>query len=295
VSTVTFGTLITNGQGLLGYFTLVLIAVCGATGVWLIFSAATDMAEVSRGRRRVSAAGIFAKIAGAGACYEIPTMMGVVWGQLFSSSTAEQALGAQASGTSTATDCLTQTGTSSNPVGCIMNNIATGIVPQFVTFILVLAGVSGIWFWYRFVRAAVDKVSYGDNNYRLPWGYAVVGTLFAGVGAVTASVGSALGFASSSITAAGYAASTSYLSYIPNESSLSPQYTEMITGAYAICAALGVYEVVHGGYILAAAMNGTSQSSVGKAAGHAFFGLCLVGLPSLALAIIQSTLGTTTF
>jgi hypothetical protein len=120
-----------------------------------------------------------------------------------------------------------------------------------------------------------------------------VGTLFAGVGAFTAAVGSDLGFATSAITASGYAASTSYLAYIPNSSSLSPQYTEMITGAYAICAALGIYEVVHGGYILASAMNGQSQASGWKAFGHAFFGICLVCLPSLAEAILQSVLGTT--
>jgi hypothetical protein len=299
MSSLTLGTILTNGDGLLGYAALVIIAICGISGVWLVYSAVRDITDRNP-NRQLGKMGIFAKIIAAAVLFSVPQAMGVVWTQFFGSSTPEQNLGAQASGTAAATDCLSSatgsSGTTDNAVACMINNVATGVVPQFVTFILILAGVSGVWFWYRFIMALVNKISLTEGSQRLPWGYLVVGTLFCGVGALTAAVGNAFGFASSAISASGYAASTSYLSYIPDEGSLSPQVIEMITGGYAICAALGIYEVVHAGYILASAMNPYSTNATGwKAVGHAGFGIALVCLPSLALAIAHSVFGTTSF
>lgn len=289
------GTLFSGSTTTVGYLAWVLVSVFALSGIWLVFSAATDLSESVRGRRRISGWAPVAKVIGAGFCYEIPQALGVVWGSVMSTSTAEQNLGAQASGTTAVTNCLSSTNTASttfNPVACVFHNLATDCVPQLVTLMLVVAGVTAIFFYWRFIQAAIEKATYSDQQVRLPWGYAIVGTLFAGVGAVVEMCGGSVGFSTGVISSSGFSSSTTMISYLPGYENMSAQYQEMLAAAYAILAAVGVFEVIHGGYLMAGIMNGRSNASGGKCAAHIILGMILTVLPQFIAAIYYSAMGT---
>ena len=162
---------------------------------------------------------------GGGICFAIPEAAGVTWSSLFSMSTPEQSLGAQASGMSAPTNCLAASSSGSsnfNPVECVFHNLSVDCAPQFVLLVLVVAGCAGLFMWWQFVKASVEKVSYGDPSMKLPWGSAIIGTLFLGVGAVVEMFGTALGFAQGIITSNGFTSNSSMIAYLPNYSSLCP-------------------------------------------------------------------------
>ena len=292
-TSLTLGTIFSGTESVVVFVAYCFVLIFGITGLILVYSALHDLVDMTKSNRRVRPAAPAVKAIGAAFLFEIPETVGCVWSQIFSTSTPEQVIGQQASGTSTATNCLAQTGTSANPVGCIINNIATDCVPQACTLVMCIAAASSLFFYYRFVMTCVNKLSYGDHSIRLPWGNIVVGTAFAGLAGFVFVLGQTIGFASSDISVDGFAASSAWLAYVPTASSLPTSAQQMITGALSIFAVVGVCEVMHGGYILAAAMNGHSNAGGWKAAGHSLFGLGLVFVPQLAAAVFASAFGQT--
>ena len=273
-------------------------AVFGLTGVWMTFSAAVDVAELTRGRSRARGWAPIAKLIGGGICFAIPEAAGVTWSSLFSMSTPEQSLGAQASGMSAPTNCLAASSSGSsnfNPVECVFHNLSVDCAPQFVLLVLVVAGCAGLFMWWQFVKASVEKVSYGDPSMKLPWGSAIIGTLFLGVGAVVEMFGTALGFAQGIITSNGFTSNSSMIAYLPNYSSLPPQYQAMLASSYAIIAAVGVFEVVRGGFLAASIMNGRSQTTGWKAATHMILGTALAFTPQVLAFAVYSATGQSNF
>lgn len=295
MGSITLGSIFDNGITVTAMFMLVSIAFFGVTGVWLAISAFISMTTASR--RPTGADGNFgwaAKLFGAVMCFAIPEAAGVSWIGLFSASTPIQRIGEQASGVTAPTNCLTSGsgGSSTNPVACVMSNIASDVVPAFDLLVMTIAASAGLWMIFIFFRSIVDKGA-GAQQVGIKWGYLIVGIMFMGVGMIIHIFGGSLGFAGTSIGSAGYVSAASYLAYVPSAMGLSPQYAEMVAAGYAILASVGFYEVVHGGFILAAALNPNAQYGVGgKATLHILFGVLLVFLPLFVEATMNSGFGT---
>lgn len=294
---LTLGSIFTNGLSVIGVFVILMLCVCGCSAFLLGISAGLDIADyATKGQRyaRTKPAAPVYKFIGAACLFEVPQVLGITWGGFLGITSPMQSLAASASGVAMPTNCLASG--NSNPVECIITNISVDVIPQFVTFLLVMAGATALYFIAKFIHAMIDRGSYHDAASKpLPWGKLVVGVVFAGIGFVLEVFGSSIGLSGGLVDAAGFQSTANAVSYLPMVGSLTPQVQEMIQGAIIILGAVGVYEVIHGGFILAGAMDGNQQSSGWKATVHVVLGMALVYFPAFVAAVIFSGLGTVNY
>lgn len=292
MGSITLGSIFNHGVTATAFFALLSIAVFGVAGLWLAISGIADMAAATR-RQQGSPGGFgwVGKLIGSGLCFAIPQAAGVSWTQLFTTSSPMQQIGQQASGVSAPTNCLASQSSGANPVACVMSNLASDTAPAFDILVMSVAAVAGLWMIYKFIRSVIDKGA-GGQQAGVRWGYLVVGIIFLGVGAVIHIIGNSLGFPGTSLGNSGYASTAAYLAYVPSSLGLSPQYQQMVAAGYVILAAVGFYEVVHGGFLLASALNPNGQYGIGgRAAVHIIFGVLLVFLPLFLQAVYSSGFG----
>ena len=293
MGSITLGTIFSNGITLTALFAAASIAVFGITGLWMAYSAFSDLANLPRRAAGTPGnAAWIAKLFGSVMCFSIPQAAGVSWISLFSASTPMQMIGEQASGVGAPTNCLAQSSAAgANPVACVLGNLSRDTAPVFDLLIMTVAAVAGLWMLFKFVRSVVDK-SNGNPQASIKWGSLVVGIVFLGVGAFIHIIGVSLGIAGNLLNSSGYANTAAYLSYMPSGLGMSPQYTEMLAAAYGILASVGFYEVIHGGFILATALNPNPPAGMGgKASMHMIFGTLLVFLPLVVQAFVASGMG----
>lgn len=295
MSSITLATIFSNGITITAVFAVIMVAVFGLTGVYLAFRAGISLAAgARRNQTGVAPTAWISYAIGAAVCFAVPEAAGVSWTGIFSTATPMQQIGAQASGVVQPVDCLASSSSGANPMACVVNNLAVGVMPVLDVFMFGVAALCGFWMIFRFIRAVIDRAAYVQNAQPIPWGNLIVGVMFLGVGGIIYIFASSLGIASNLIGPSGTAAASAYLAYVPNTTGMTPQYAEMIAGGYVILASVGIYEVIHGGFILVGAMNpSTTQYGMGgKAAVHIAFGAALVALPVVVNAFAYSAMGT---